>query len=511
MSAGVAAQAPSSTGAMQGLRPIPKTRSQLANPAPTTHQPQHDGWDLQWRKSPQLPGNESLTGDETSLTSDDPASVQQVSSLRPVKHEVELSRAPVAAAMWAKPQFDVPQNAPIPTAEPNALQPIPAPIPESDFFNNPFGDDPAPPPARESRTVQTTPPELPPPPKSASPTLPSESRSLDELRNELRRSSDSLQLLPGETGNADAAARPRATAPSAGDGPTLREMLERERTNGDNSKSPSDRYEPLENPFKRDPSDRAADEKSRAEAETPRQPFGQKDDETASGSVGLSCEDFRQRIARQSIKDVSLDISPPFRPDIIAEDEYAKLKAKFDEKQETRQWRSIDGVPLASGRLVDLAYEKAIIQTEYGATEELSINRLSEADLVYIAENWGLPTECLIEQVAYQPRAWTRTLMTWKASNLCHKPLYFEEVNLERYGHTAGPFLQPVVSSAHFFVNIAVMPYKMGIHPPSECQYALGYYRPGNCAPWIVPPVPISLRGGLTQAAAMTGAFWLVP
>jgi hypothetical protein len=101
--------------------------------------------------------------------------------------------------------------------------------------------------------------------------------------------------------------------------------------------------------------------------------------------------------------------------------------------------------------------------------------------------------------------------MTWKASDLCHKPMYFEEVNLERYGHTAGPVLQPVVSSAHFFANIAVLPYKMGVHTPRECQYALGYYRPGDCAPWIVPPVPISLRGGLSQAAVMTGMFWLIP
>ena len=101
--------------------------------------------------------------------------------------------------------------------------------------------------------------------------------------------------------------------------------------------------------------------------------------------------------------------------------------------------------------------------------------------------------------------------MTWKASNLCHKPLYFEEVNLERYGHTAGPILQPIVSSAHFFANIAVLPYKKGIHPPNECQYALGYYRPGNCAPWIVPPVPLSLRGAARQAAVMTAGFWLIP
>jgi hypothetical protein len=101
--------------------------------------------------------------------------------------------------------------------------------------------------------------------------------------------------------------------------------------------------------------------------------------------------------------------------------------------------------------------------------------------------------------------------MTWKASELMHKPLYFEEVALERYGHTAGPIWQPVISSGHFFANIAVMPYKMGIHPMTECQYALGYYRPGNCAPWQLPAVPLSGRGALYQAKVVTGSVFLLP
>ena len=197
----------------------------------------------------------------------------------------------------------------------------------------------------------------------------------------------------------------------------------------------------------------------------------------------MSCTDFRQRIAEQDIRQVSLDISPPYRPDEFDTKRYEKLKADFDEKQSIRQWRSIDGREIASGRLRDLAYEKAVIETESGSTEELAVSRLSEADIAYIAENWGLPKECLLEQVAFTPRTWTPITMTWRASNLCHTPLYFEDVNLERYGHTHGPVLEPIVQSAHFFANVAVLPYKMGVHSPKECQYALGYYRPGNCAP----------------------------
>ncbi|MCP4193795.1 MAG: hypothetical protein GY768_24565, partial [Planctomycetaceae bacterium] len=157
----------------------------------------------------------------------------------------------------------------------------------------------------------------------------------------------------------------------------------------------------------------------------------------------FSCEDFRKRIASQTIDQVSLDISPPYRPDEMDEKRYQSLKEEFDEKQAIRTWHDRNGNAIVTGRLNDLAYEKAVIETNDGSKDALPINQLSEGDIAYIADNWGLPKECLIEQVAYTPRQWTPSTMTWKASNLCHHPLYFEDVNLERYGHTRGPILEP--------------------------------------------------------------------
>jgi hypothetical protein len=186
------------------------------------------------------------------------------------------------------------------------------------------------------------------------------------------------------------------------------------------------------------------------------------------------------------------------------------MKGEFDTEQKSRQWRTIDGAPLAEGALRDLAYEKVVLQSSDG-TNEIPIERLSEADLAYIAEVWGLPTECLLPQEPVLPRSWSPLTMTWKASNQCHTPLYFEDVNLERYGHTHGPLLEPIVQSAHFFGGVLVLPYKMGVHKPNECIYSLGYYRPGNCAPWIVPPVPISLQGAINQTAVLVGGAWLIP
>lgn len=126
-------------------------------------------------------------------------------------------------------------------------------------------------------------------------------------------------------------------------------------------------------------------------------------------------------------------------------------------------------------------------------------------------EKGELPQECSLGDDQFRPRIWTPITFTWTASALCHKPLYFEEAQLERYGHTWGLCLQPVVSAAHFFVTVPIMPYLMGLNPPCECIYTLGYYRPGSCAPYMLDPLPLSVRAGLWEAGAWTGAAFVFP
>lgn len=121
------------------------------------------------------------------------------------------------------------------------------------------------------------------------------------------------------------------------------------------------------------------------------------------------------------------------------------------------------------------------------------------------------PTECPLEGGEFQPRSWESIVFTWKASALCHKPLYFEQVAVERYGHNLGPILQPFASGAHFFLTFPILPYKMGLNPPNECMYSLGYYRPGSCAPWILDPLPLSVRAALAEGGVWTGMVFLIP
>lgn len=121
------------------------------------------------------------------------------------------------------------------------------------------------------------------------------------------------------------------------------------------------------------------------------------------------------------------------------------------------------------------------------------------------------PVECPLGGGVFTERRWAPTTFTWTASALCHKPLYFEQVGVERYGHNLGPILQPFASGAHFFLTIPILPYKMGLTPPNECIYTLGYYRPGSCAPRILDPFPLSVRAALAEGGAWTGLAFLVP
>jgi hypothetical protein len=228
------------------------------------------------------------------------------------------------------------------------------------------------------------------------------------------------------------------------------------------------------------------------------------------------CVDRLARIQADKLRNFSkdrLDISPRYSPNEKPEEHEANEERKAQQMTLAgrREFQDKSGRPLGAGILVDLALGKAIIKTDSGELAKLDLRSLSDDDLCFIAAWYNLPTECTLGNDPYEGRDFIASTMTWKASGVCHKPLFFEDVQLERYGHTRGPIVQPFVSGAHFFANVALLPYKMGINPPHECQYPLGYIRPGSCAPWMLQPFPLSARGAATATGFYTGANFLIP
>jgi hypothetical protein len=109
---------------------------------------------------------------------------------------------------------------------------------------------------------------------------------------------------------------------------------------------------------------------------------------------------------------------------------------------------------------------------------------------------------------AVESRNWVESEYYWLASGFCCGPLYFEEINVERYGYRVG-CLQPAVSAAHFFATIPLLPYKTFVHPPCECVYSLGYYRPGDCAPLQHEQFHLQADAAAAEGGMITGMILL--
>ncbi|MEY2612464.1 MAG: hypothetical protein RL069_1276 [Planctomycetota bacterium] len=78
---------------------------------------------------------------------------------------------------------------------------------------------------------------------------------------------------------------------------------------------------------------------------------------------------------------------------------------------------------------------------------------------------------------------WGATSLPWNSPAFSHNPLYFEQVNLERYGIGYPRPLNALVSGSRFFIDATLLPVHMLQSPPHGCTSTLGYLRPGNCNP----------------------------
>jgi hypothetical protein len=127
-----------------------------------------------------------------------------------------------------------------------------------------------------------------------------------------------------------------------------------------------------------------------------------------------------------------------------------------------------------------------------------------------------MPTDLAIDRFrgdypAYLPRDWESSVYFWDAPSMCIGPLRYEEVNLERFGYSHCPAIQPVLSGMHFLGATMALPYSIAARPFGTCEYPLGHYRPGSPVPFrhIRP----ELRPWPAAAECMTiaGLILLIP
>jgi hypothetical protein len=175
----------------------------------------------------------------------------------------------------------------------------------------------------------------------------------------------------------------------------------------------------------------------------------------------------------------------------------------------------VERVPAAAAEIID---EAGIDERIKGLTIDIrprtSLTSERAGELVNEAELFGRSHASLDSSLAYTRTAGPGPVLrsmryrefVWAAPNFFHRPLYFEQKNLERYGyHYGGPCLQSAVSAAHFFGTIPLLPYKVAVQRPRECDYTLGHYRPGDCAPNRITCCEFDLNALAIEGAVATG------
>jgi hypothetical protein len=80
-------------------------------------------------------------------------------------------------------------------------------------------------------------------------------------------------------------------------------------------------------------------------------------------------------------------------------------------------------------------------------------------------------------------RHWPANQASWASPAFCYKPLYFEQINLERYGIGYPCPTNALVSGGKFFADATLLPVKLIKNPPHSCECTLGHRRPGDCTP----------------------------
>ena len=124
------------------------------------------------------------------------------------------------------------------------------------------------------------------------------------------------------------------------------------------------------------------------------------------------------------------------------------------------------------------------------------------------------PSEKLFASVpipAARRANWIPREFRWAASECWHHPLYFDDVQLERYGQMRHRLVQPFLSGVHFFGNVPILPYKMGLDRPCDLVATLGYYRPGSVTPEVGRWLPLEADASMFEGLAWAALIFALP
>ena len=226
--------------------------------------------------------------------------------------------------------------------------------------------------------------------------------------------------------------------------------------------------------------------------------FPQQEDEMASDDGTTKMEGERSGAAQANRSDQSVteeatpDQAPPAPVDEASlsdpsDEEANEASVSEEPNDEAEENTLLMSLPVANlyGGIEDQSMQRTVYH------REIANPNTSTIDSAHAAPDYF--------QVGCAP-VWK----TWESPNVRYCPLYFEDENLERYGHHYN-HLQPFVSGVRFFSGVVALPYKWGALHNQGCEYGLGYDRPGNCNPAYRTSIDHSPEGVILQALTVGG------
>jgi hypothetical protein len=120
------------------------------------------------------------------------------------------------------------------------------------------------------------------------------------------------------------------------------------------------------------------------------------------------------------------------------------------------------------------------------------------------------PEEPILSRDAYAGRSWSPMSEHAEPNYVCHKRLYFEQLNAERYGWDLG-ILHPLLATGKFYWDVATYPYHAATAPCRKFECSAGYCLPGDPVPLLLYPPEFSWTGLAAQGAVIGGLYALIP
>src|SRR5687767_5026397 len=125
-------------------------------------------------------------------------------------------------------------------------------------------------------------------------------------------------------------------------------------------------------------------------------------------------------------------------------------------------------------------------------------------------ERIQFPEEPVLSRERYRGRNWPQTTRLVEPAYVCHGPLYFEELNSERYGWDLG-LAQPILSTGIFYFDLLTLPYQVASSLGDCYDCSSGKCLPGDPVPYLLYPPQLSLTGSLAEAATLIALLAVFP